>query len=642
MACHLQGLPHFTNAVNMQDDLAPAFDFLRRHAPFDRMASAHVEYLAQRLSLAFYSRGDVIVDPDAGVAERLHIVKQGRVRGESEDTENGAWELVPGESFPIGALLARRRPRTVTRAVEDTFCYELDREAFDALLAKSTVFHDFCTRRLANLLDSALRRVQAKSAARVSEGGSFEAPLRSLVQRNPVTCAPTTPLQAALEKMHQAQVGSIVVVDPAQAPVGLLTLKDVLSRVVLNRHDLSAPITEVMTPDPVSLAPDSPACEAAIVMAQRGFTHICVVERGCLVGVLSERDLFSLQRIRLVQMSRAISGAEDIATLAGLERNLHRLVDQMLAQGASVDQLTRIITTFNDSLTERVIQLTIKESELTPLPFTWLSFGSEGRGEQTLRTDQDNGILFEVPSGSDPDEVRAQLLPLAKRINEALAECGFPLCPGQVMAGNPECCLSLEEWQQRFDRWIDQGTPEHLLKATIYFDFRPLYGDPEPAQRLRLTLTERVSRNSRFRRQLAATALRNRPPLGLFHDFRLSSGGDAPHTLDLKVQGLAPFVDSARLLALANSIGETNTSARLQAAAEAEAAAPADVDAWLEAYHYIQLLRMRNHRRQGEAGAPLSNRIDPDTLNELDRRILKEAFRQARKLQSKIALEYQL
>ncbi len=630
--------------MTQNGSLTAVTDFLRRHAPFDQMAPVHLDYMAMRLSLGFYAKGDVIFGPDNGPANRFFVVKQGRVRAEArqEDGEDGVWELVTGECFPIGALLAGRPVRTVSRAAEDTFCFELPREDFENLLNKSAVFHDFCTRRLANLLDNALRSVQASSATRVSEDTSLNTPLHALLRRQPVTCRPETPLRDALERMKEEQIGSVIITDENQSPLGVLTLHDVLSRVALPQIDLSTPLAEVMTRRPLSLPPNAMAYEAALLMAQKGFGHVCVEERGRLVGIVSERDLFSLQRVGLVNLSRAIARAESVAALAHVEADVHRLIDQMLAQGASVDQLTQIITTLNDSLTRRVIALAVAEHSAPLPPFTWLSFGSEGRYEQTLRTDQDNGILFTVPEGQDAEEIRQALLPLAKRVNDALAECGFPLCDGGVMAGNPECCLSVEEWRNRFDRWIEQGTPEHLLKATIYFDFRTLEGDASLAHELRSWLTEKVARNSRFRHQLAANALRNRPPLGLIRDFAVSRGGDHPNMLDLKVQGLTPFVDGARLLSLANRVAETNTVARLKGVAEAGGLSAGDAAAWCESYHFIQLLRMRNHRRQAEQGEVLSNHIDPDTLNELDRRILKEAFRQARKLQSKIALEYQL
>lgn len=623
--------------------LTPIIDFLRQHAPFDQMSEPHLDYLAKRLRLVFYARGNVITNPADGQATTFHIIKQGRIRGETPDGEQKeGWELVAGECFPVGALLARRPVHTLARAAEDTFCFELERNDFDDLLQKSPVFHDFCTRRLANLLDNALRETQARSATRIAEDNSLNTPVRQLIKREPITCLPDTPLSSALRAMREQHVGSMIVVDDNDHVLGIFTLHDLLDRVATTDSGTDIPICEVMTPEPLTLPADALAHEAALLMARHGFGHICVVERNRLLGMLSERDIFALQRVGIASLGHAIARASNIEQLIPLGHDIHRLIEQMLAQGASVEQLTRLIATLNDNLTRRVLTLVLDGQEHTLPPFVWLAFGSEGRSEQTLKTDQDNGILFHCEENQEPEELREQLLPVAKRINDALAECGFPLCPGNIMASNPECCLSLDEWKARFSRWIDQGTPEHLLKSTIFFDFRPLYGDSKQLEPLRGWLLEKTEKNSRFRRQLAENAMHIRPPLGLFGEFKLAHGGEHAHTLDLKVQGLTPFVDAARIIALANAIGETNTDARLQAAAENGALRQEDVSAWCEAYHFIQLLRMRTHRRQAREGKELSNRLDPDTLNELDRRILKEAFRQGRKLQNKLALEYQL
>ncbi|MFU8838503.1 MAG: DUF294 nucleotidyltransferase-like domain-containing protein [Thiohalomonadaceae bacterium] len=626
-----------------QTALGQTNDFLTQHAPFDQMDADHLAYLAKRLRLVFYPRDTVLTSPDTGIPEQIYIIKQGRIRGEAQDGEEGSgWELSPGECFPIGALLARRPVQTIARAAEDSFCYELGRDAFDHLIQHSAVFHDFCTRRLANLLDNALRRVQARSASRIAEDNSLNTSLRSLIKRPAVTCLPDTPLKTALQVMQQEHIGSMIISDAKQQVQGIFTLRDLLKRVAEVEATLDVPIAQVMTPEPLSLPADAMAHEAALLMARHGFGHICVLDRGRLLGMVSERDIFSLQRVGIASLGQAIARASSLDQLTPLGHDIHRLVEQMLAQGASVEQLTRLIAVLNDNLTRRVIALMLEQHQHNVPPFVWLAFGSEGRSEQTLKTDQDNGILFLPQPNETAEQSRQRLLPLAKMINEALAECGFPLCPGNIMASNPECCLSLDEWRSRFERWIDQGNPEHLLKASIFFDFRPLYGDASQIEPLREALLEQTHHNSRFRRQLAANAMQLRPPLGLFGEFKLSSAEGQAHTLDLKLQGLTPFVDAARLIALAHRIKATNTEDRLLAAAESGTLREADVAAWLEAYRFIQLLRMRNHRQQAKDRRTLSNRIDPDTLNELDRRILKEAFRQGRKLQSKIALEYQL
>jgi len=242
------------------------------------------------------------------------------------------------------------------------------------------------------------------------------------------------------------------------------------------------------------------------------------------------------------------------------------------------------------------------------------------------------------------NQVREKLLPLARRINETLDRCGFPLCKGEIMASNPKWCLSREEWQEVFTKWVDSGAPESLLHATIFFDFRALYGAEYLVEQLRAWLTDHVRGNQRFLHQMAANSLRNRPPLGIVRDFIVGQG----NTIDLKLNGITPFVDAARIFSLATGVGKTNTVQRLRASAAALRVPATEVEAWINAFLFIQMLRLRHHYEEASAQLPdgetrhLDNRIDPAQLNELDRRILKEAFRQARKVQAKLALDYQL
>jgi len=437
--------------------------------------------------------------------------------------------------------------------------------------------------------------------------------------------------------MEEHGVGAMVAVD-ADVPKGILTLHDVLSRVALAEADLDQPVIRIMSTGLITLPPHAAAHEAALAMAREGIRHVLVTDHGRLRGVISEKDLFSLQRVGLSRISTAIRHAPDLAVLKQCARDIQQLARNMLAQGIAAEQLTQIITTLNDLLTTRIIELELQDSPVRDIEFCWLALGSEGRFEQTLNTDQDNGIIFALKGNADPDALRALLLPFAKRINLALAECGFPLCGGDVMASNPKWCLSLTEWQATFDKWIYHGAPMDLLHSTIFFDFRPLYGAAHLGASLREWLQKAAPKNSRFLHQLAVNALRNRPPLGMVRDF--VTGDD--HTIDLKMNGITPFVDAARIYSLAVGGVQTNTLQRLREIATPLNISKRDIDAYCEAFLFIQLLRLRLHHAQSEQGATLTNRVDPDSLNNLDRRILKEAFRQARKLQTKLGLDYQV
>ncbi|WP_176514847.1 putative nucleotidyltransferase substrate binding domain-containing protein [Pseudomonas faucium] len=621
--------------------------FLQRFPPFNQMEHSHLGFLVEQCQLRFYASGESILKPADGPVEHFYIVKQGRVVGERQHLVKPGvettFEITSGECFPLAALLGERATRTEHLAGEDTFCLQLNKSAFIRLFSMSDVFRDFALRGVSSLLEQVNQQVRQRAVETLGTQYSLNTPLGELAMRHPVVCTPDTPLRDAVRLMHEQQVGSIVVVDPQRYPVGIFTLRDLRQVVAEADADLGAPIDRHMTAKPFYLSPQASAFDAAMAMTERHIAHVCLVDNQRLCGVVSERDLFSLQRVDLVHLARTIRHAPRLETLVSLRGEIGQLVERMLAHGASSTQITQIITLLNDHTVCRVIELALAERGDPGVPFSWLCFGSEGRREQTLHTDQDNGILFEAADATEAQAIRSRLLPLAQYINQCLAQCGFTLCKGNVMAGNPELCLSRAEWARRFAGFVREASPENLLASSIYFDLRVVWGNEQGGEQLRQQLLEQVADNRIFQRMMADNALRQRPPVGRLREFVLTrQGNDKAATLDLKVQGLTPFVDGARLLALANGIGACNTLERLRQLVEQGVIEALDGAAYEEAYHFIQQTRMQQHQCQTRDNLPYSNRLDPDSLNHLDRRILRESLRQAQRLQSSLALRYQL
>jgi CBS domain-containing protein len=302
--------------------------------------------------------------------------------------------------------------------------------------------------------------------------------------------------------------------------------------------------------------------------------------------------------------------------------------------------MTRTIASLNDALARRTIDLASARHDLAGVEWCWLALGSEGRGEQTFATDQDNALLFRAADEGDAARLRPRLIAFARDVNAALDRLGFPLCPGNVMAGNPDLCLSVQEWKRRFLGWIREPTPEALLGANIVFDFRPLFGATAIGDALREWVLGYTQANPAFLRLMVQNALDVEPPLGLIRAFAVDD--DPPHkgTIDLKTRGTRVFVDCARVFALAHGIRETGTASRLRLAGMRLGVADRHVAATVDAFHFLQLLRLRQQERSAR-GAD-GNRIDPYQLNEVDQRMLKEAFRQAKQVQERLRLTYRL
>ncbi len=612
--------------------------FLKDYEPFARMARDDLRFFASRAQLAYFPVGTTIVDAATGAAGALHVIRQGHVRSEDPTFQGTNDVLGPGECFPLIRLAADTAGVGTFTATEDVFCWQLGRDDFVELRSRSAPFAGFCAQALATIVRQSVTQLRQNFGNRAIEHQTLLLPLEALVRRAPVHCTTSTPIAAALQMMRAERVATIAVVDATAHPVGIFTLRDLRDRVVLDGVPLTAPIETAMTPRARALDALATAQDALTLMAEHGWHQVLVTRAGRLIGVVSERDLFALQRVSMRNVLTAIDSAASVDELRGPAADIVALADNLVAQGAAAGPLTHTIAALNDAVTHRVFALLAPRHPLDGIDWCWLALGSEGRREQTVASDQDNALVY--ATDGDREDVRRRLLAFGADVNGALATLGVPLCPGNIMAGNPDCCLALDEWQQRFAAWVREPTPQALLNANIYFDFRPLAGATSLAERLRTFVLGLTTDNRLFLRMLTANALQAEPPLGVIRTFRTDEG---PHagTIDLKSHGTRIFVDAARTFALGLGISETNTVQRLRLAARRLNLGDSETESAVDAFEFLQMLRLRAQRGglddsgvdAAREAVPARNRLNPYALNELDRRLLKEAFRQARSLQ---------
>ena len=467
-------------------------------------------------------------------------------------------------------------------------------------------------------------------------------PLSAVMRRDPVCVPLDATVRQALETMERMRIGSVVVADSARrVPLGIFTLQDLLSRVALPGGDLQEPIATVMTGGLITLGPQASAHQAALTMARNGVRRVVVVDaEGRLVGLVAQEDLFGLHQIGLKEVSERIQSARDLGGLRAAAQAIRELADGLMAQGTSAETLAHFVSTLNDLLTIRAIDLAADEHELPPVPMCWIALGSEGRLEQTFATDQDNGIIFEADDG-EAEQVRQQLLPFARAVNRKLDACGFPLCKGDYMAGNPRWCLRPAEWRRAFAGWIEHPEPRALLNASIFFDLRPIYGNQALAERLREWVLGAAAARPLFLRFMAENACQVRPPLGTFRDFIYQRSREFPHTIDLKMHGSLLFVDAARILSLAHGVPQTSTAQRLRGVADAGHMSPESLAGAVDGFYFVHLMRLRQQREASDRPGA-ANRIDPRRLRRADRYLLKDALRQAGRLQNRLVQDYQL
>jgi CBS domain-containing protein len=612
---------------------------LRAELPFSAMQVHDVNYFIESSQEAYFAPNEIILSPETGVPKCLFLLRQGTVTGQRHVSKNETvdFEVEAGQLFSVGSVLTQRPVTTIYSAKTDCFCLLLPIEAIHELNIKSPPFLDFLKNHFKTILEKSQDNMRISFASQAYASQLHHNTLGSLPLRPPITVLPNHPIKEALEMMDEKEIGSILVADEQQQPLGILTRHDILKRIVLSQIDLSKPIAEVMSKPIQSLEFDHSIEEASHLMLDKKIRHLPVLKQGKVIGLVSERDLFSLQRFSTGNISSAIRAATEIKTLAQCAKNIRSYAENLLGQGVSGQRLTSMISYLNDLLTEHVIMLTMQKHQVDSQKFIWFAMGSEGRGEQTISTDQDNGMV--LADDLTEDEIKAYLI-FARAVNEALDECGFPLCKGNVMASNPYYAMRQKEWLKRCADWINGGTPQDLLNASIFFDFRGLFGEQTLLEPIKQYVKKAAQDTPRFISFLATNAMNWHVPLTMFGGIDTTKV-DGVEIIDIKANGTALVVDFARIYALALGIEVRGTEERLLAIAKAKNYDEQKGKDWVAAFNYLQMLRLKAQLLQPAGQSYLrANQLPFDSLSPVDRIVLKATFNVCQAMQQRLKLDY--
>lgn len=464
--------------------------------------------------------------------------------------------------------------------------------------------------------------------------------LRDLIVRPPITCPATLPVLEVARRLSREAVGSVVVVDEGGVGIGIVTDRDLRARVVAEGRDAAAtPAGAIMSAPLVTLEPAAFAFEAALEMTRRRIRHVVVVEGGRLVGVVSSRDLLGLQAAHPVTLARDIDRAPTVTELAALGARVTQLVRALVEEGAAAYDVGQLVAELNDRVVARVVALTAAalaaDGHAPPAaPFCWLAFGSEARREQTLRTDQDNGLVYADPEPEAAPATAAYYTRFAEAAIAGLVAAGFPPCPGNVMASNPTWCQPASVWSGYFRRWLDHPSPSEVLAACIYFDLRPLAGSEVVAAPLERIVRTEAPASRAFLRLLAHDVVSRRVPRTLLGNVAVERRGPGRGSVDIKRAGILQLTGAARVDALGLGLPHTNTVERFRAAAERGIYTAAEAREITDAYQHLVRLRLVHQLEQLAAGATPDNRVSPARLSRADALLLRDALATVERVQA--------
>lgn len=614
--------------------------FLKGAPPFQFLDEQTLKGVAKNISMEFYPKDAIILEQDGPPSEYLHIIKKGGVKVYIKT--NGDEVIIDyrgeGDTFGFLSLVGKDRARANVKAIEDTICYLVGKETVLRLLDSNPVFTEyFFKSHLTKYIDRTYKEMHSKS---LFYGGSdrllFTTKIGDIATKEVITVEQGATIQDAARIMAKNKVSSLIIIDSNSLPVGIVTDRDLREKVVAKGRDVNEPISNIMSLPLIRVDAKDYCFEAVLKMIRHNIHHVLVVKDGDLKGVITNHDLMLLQGSSPLSFSKDIENQQTIEGLVPVAKKINMIVRLLLREGAKASNITKIITELNDRLVRKILEIAEKKYGKSPTPFCWIVFGSEGRKEQTFKTDQDNAIIY----AEDSDEARKYFADFATFVKDSLIKCGFPLCPADYMASNPKWCQPLNIWKGYFHKWISTPTPDAILMSLIFFDFRPLFGDFSLAEKLRDYLIKALKGQNIFLAQMAGVITKNRPPLGFLRTFVVDKSGEHKDELNLKFRGIGPLVDIVRLFSLESGISETSTVERIRLLKDVHPIVRDLGDELEYAFEFITLLRIHHQIEQIENNELPDNFINPRKLSTLERKSLKESFQIISKLQDIIIDQY--
>ncbi|WP_306153147.1 DUF294 nucleotidyltransferase-like domain-containing protein [Roseovarius sp. MMSF_3281] len=605
----------------MAESPAEILHVLTHNAPFDMLSEAKRRSLAKAASRITAPAGTVLFK-EGGPLEGLYLVERGML-----DIESSNADLIsqrgPGDIMGERGLLRDGRAMLTARVTEDSQLILIPAKVFLTALESSEDLSAWFGR-------------SAPADGERDEGpyatGLTALQVADLMAQTPVTCPETNSVTDVARVMRDKKISSVLVMEDT-ALTGIVTVHDMTNKVLAEGLTGDIPVAQVMTPKPMTIAPDALGLDALMMMSDHGINHLPVESRGRIVGMIGKTDLFRRQAATASHMIADIVQADDAETMAQVMHRVPELLSQLVSAGTRPQAVTRRITDITDAITRRLLVLGEEKLGPAPVPYLWLACGSQGRREQTGLSDQDNCLILHDDMTPEHDAYFARL---AQFVSDGLNTCGFIYCPGDMMATNPRWRQPRRVWQEYFKGWIAQPDNEAQMLASVMFDLRPIAGDETLFEDMQAATLAMAQKNSIFVAHMISNSLKHTPPLNLFRGFALIRSGEHKNMVDLKLSGVVPVVDLGRIYALQGGFEAVNTLDRIEEARERGVISQSGAHDLLDAYELIAETRLRHQAMQIRNGESPDNFMAPGALSELERNHLRDAFMVIKTMQSAV------
>ena len=608
---------------------------LTKVTPFSSLDIDTVEALVSEITIREVPNGTYVFRQGDASLRTLFIIVSGAAETTILDDQHKEVVVALREEmdfFGETAFLSDDPYIASVKAIKDLTMIVLPFEVFDTILSG---YAEFSTH-FGKIMTGRMRALYHGQMTGASSGYATDQPMHKrvadLMSAPAVTCHPGDDVTVVAQTMATKNVSSILVVNEEKQPMGIITEKDLVRKVVADGCFVkSLKAEDIVSGNLHTVSPDAFYYEALLLMVGKGVKHLAVTAEDELIGMITIRDMIISRGTTALSISKNIEQQNTIDALAVTSQEIDKALEGLVAENANSKEILQLITELFDRLTRKVIQVCeqqmIDEGHGSPpVPYSWITMGSSGRQEQFVKTDQDNGIIYENVEPGSKEVVDQYFLRLGEKVVDGLHRCGFALCPGNVMASNPKWCRSSRDWAKSINHWFNKMDPENVRLMTIFLDFRHVYGEKTLCERIRKYVMKGFSDSPSVMHFLAQDDLNHRVPLNFFKQIITEKSGENRGTVNLKGSACVHLVDAMRILSYREGIVATNTLQRLNELSRRSVFSQDDLESITMSYETLMVLRIQQSLKQLRSGKQPDNYIDPDELSKREKAALRDAF----------------
>lgn len=607
----------------MTIELQAVFEFVKQQAPFCDIEPAACEYFVTHLEAVYLTKENQSQWFSSNTPH-LFLIRSG-LYDITDHQGDVIARLSEGDYFGYPSLLTGEPIKNQLTVQNAGIVYLLRQTAWDYLREHYKSFAQYFVRAHANRLLSSNyhNKQQDWSEKRINE----------VMKQGAVHTTPDTSITNAAKLMHQHCVSSLMITQSNKL-IGLVTDRDLRNRVLAKGLDPCLPLERIMSTKPRYIFEHNRVFSALHLMLKHNIHHLPVLDEGHRpLGMLTSTDLLRQQKSDPVQLISRIYKAQSLAELKRDALEIPELLKGFSSRLDDTSLIGKLLSGLTDALTSRLVQLFEQTHGQAPSSFAWICFGSQAREEQTLHSDQDNGLL--LPDNLTTEQA-AYFSLLGEYVCQGLVDCGIKSCPGNIMASSGHCRMAVSGWLSQFAHWIESPSPKAMLNCKIFFDIRFVHGD-EMLYQTFMTGLKNITKNQIFYASMATDINTNSVPIGLFNQFKLESNQTKHKFLDLKKRGLVIINDIVRLYALHYGLIQANTIERLNALRKLPEINQNDIYDLKDCWRFLSQLRLNVQLHQAQIPA---NCINPKALTSMEKHQLKEAFYLIKQAQQAVAFKF--